>query len=208
MCLKFAMKNIILSILGSLMLLSQTTLAIEKCQDADGKWHYGDIAVAECQDSKVTTLNDRGYITAEDPAPKTPQELLAEEEMLAVEIAEQERLKQEQDERLRILSVYETEADIDRQRDNQLNSVQGNIDVHESYLKGMEARIERFENQKTELTSKRRIEELQGEIDQALVRVENSEQELALLLEQKTEIQAKFEKEKELYRELKSGDGS
>jgi len=195
-----------LSIFMSLLLLSTPTVAIQKCQDADGKWHYGDVAVAECQNSKITTLNDRGYITEEEAAPQTPEEIKAEEDRLAAEQAEELRLKEELDERIRILSIYETEADIDRQRENQLNSVQGSIDVHESYLKGMEGRIERYESQMAELTSTRRKEALQKEIDQANARVEDSQKELALLLAQKSEIESRFEREKELYLELKNSE--
>ena len=82
--------------------------AIKKCQDSDGNWHYGDIAVAQCNKSKVTTLNERGFIASEKDAPKTPEELEKEAAEKAKAEAEAERIQAEEDERVRILIVYET----------------------------------------------------------------------------------------------------
>ncbi len=204
--MKIAMKNNLLlsPILLSFIIFSPSASAIQKCQDADGKWHYGDIAVAECENSKVTTLNDQGFITDELAAPKTDEEIRAEQELIAAELAEQERLKKEQEEHVRILSIYETEDDIDRQRDNQVSSVQSNIDVHQSYLRNMEIRIADFEKDKSAATRDWQKEELQAEIDQAHIRVEKSKKELAALIEQKSGILERFDKEKELYLKLVS----
>ena len=189
-----------------MLVISPTTLAIQKCQDEDGNWHYGDVAVTECENSKVTTLNDRGFITEELQAPKSAEEIEQQEQQIAVDLAEQVRLKQEQEERIRVLSIYETEADIDRQRENQLSSVQSNIAVHESYLKSMATRIERLDRQKEATKIVPRKEQYQVDIEQANARVEKSKQELALLQEQKADIIEKFEKEKEIYLRLKNED--
>ncbi|MCK5360782.1 MAG: hypothetical protein KAJ95_09155, partial [Gammaproteobacteria bacterium] len=36
------------------------SLAISKCQDASGKWHYGDNAAAACGDATITVIDKRG----------------------------------------------------------------------------------------------------------------------------------------------------
>ena len=33
--------------------------SIKKCQDATGKWHYGDTAADECARSKVTVITEK-----------------------------------------------------------------------------------------------------------------------------------------------------
>ena len=185
-----------------LLLASPVTFAISKCQDADGKWHYGDVAVAECENSKVTTLNEQGFVTDEIPAPRSREEIEAEEVILAREAAEAEKLRLEKEERYRILNIYETEEDIDRQRDNQLNSIQSNIDVHETYIRNMGTRIERYERQKAELTNVVRQERVQVQIDEAQGRLDNSKKELAALQKQKVDIVDRFANEKKLYIEL------
>ncbi|NNC99094.1 MAG: hypothetical protein HKN85_02825 [Gammaproteobacteria bacterium] len=189
-----------------LLSLAYPAYAMKKCKDADGNWHYGDVAVEECEHSKITTLNDRGFITEEEPAPKTNEELRAEEEELALQEALANQKKAAAEERRRVLSIYETEADIDRQRNNQLNSVQSNIDVHEAYLKGMDARIVRMQSKLEEAVTQESKDSYLSQIEEASTRMENAKTELEALQAQKGEIVKKFAKEKELYIALKNSE--
>ncbi|HJW80631.1 MAG TPA: hypothetical protein VJ396_00170, partial [Acidiferrobacterales bacterium] len=50
---------------------------IKKCQDAAGKWHYGDSADEDCARSKVIELDTRGIQRKEIAAPLTEAELKA-----------------------------------------------------------------------------------------------------------------------------------
>lgn len=177
--------------------------AIKKCQDSDGNWHYGDIAVAQCNKSKVTTLNDRGFIASEKDAPKTPEELEKEAAEKAKAEEEAARIQAEEDERARILSVYETEADIDRQRDNQIDSVNSNIAVHKAYVKSVTARIERLTKKGENFTGGRKKLNLE-QIAEAQARVKESNAELIKLEEHKTSVVQRFAEEKKVYRELKN----
>jgi len=198
------MKKLLLSITSVVLLSSlPPAYAIKKCQDADGKWHYGDIAVQQCKRSKVTTLNDRGFIEKEKEAPKTEEQLLKEKEELAVAEAEAARIQAKEDERNRILSVYETEADIDRQRDNQIKSVEGSIAVHKAYVKSMTAKIVRLEKNGVNFRGKRKERQL-AEIEDSHNRIKNSESELKKLDNQKDSIMKRFDNEKRIYREIKN----
>lgn len=199
-------KSISILILSALlsMLITSPAYAIKKCKDAEGKWHYGDLAVRSCEKSKVTTLTDRGFVESEKSAPKTKAELAAEEEMeLAAEI-EAKRIKAEEDERNRILSVYETEADIDRQRDNQLNSVETNIVIHKSYIKSIKAKVVRT-NEALPAARGKNKKRLEGVLLDSKEIIEEYELELASLIEQKEQITQKFATEKEVYRSLTEG---
>ncbi len=198
------MKKLLL-LTTSLALLASLTPAhaIKKCQDAEGKWHYGDIAVQQCKKSKVTTLSKRGFIEKEKEAPKTEEQLLKEEEELAAVEAEAARVRAEEDERIRILSVYETEADIDRQRDNQIKSVEGSMAVHKAYVKSLTGKIERLEKSGANFVGKRKelhVAKIEGEQK----KIENSKSELKKLEKQKESIMARFDKEKRIYREIKN----
>lgn len=185
------------------LFVSNSAHAIKKCKDADGNWHYGDMAVQECENSKVTTLNERGFVTDEDPAPKTAEEIQAEREL---EEEEARKLVEEQaakEERERILSVYETEKDIDRQRDNQLRSVQSNINVHEAYLKNMRSRVDQFEAKISETSNKTLKDELMADVERSKKSIVEYESELASLKEQKEAVIERYKQEKSTYRELK-----
>ena len=186
-----------------LVLFSQTTMAITKCKDADGNWHYGDVAVAQCEDSKVTTLNDRGFVTEEIEAPKSIEERQAEEARMADKEAEAERLLNEKNERLRILSIYETEDDIDRLRDNQLSSIESNIAVHEAYLKSMDKRVAELKLKQSQVGNQTAKDNYQKQIDEAQGRIATSTKGLEDLKIQKEEVVDRFVREKEMYRELK-----
>jgi len=177
--------------------------AMKKCTDANGKTYYGDSAQAACDKSKVTTMNDRGAIKRDDDRPKTENELALEAEA-TFKANEKARMEREaEEERIRILSVYETEEDIDRQLENQLGSVNTSIAVHETYITKMQAQIVRIEKNK-EFAKGNGIKLLDSQIDDAKAKIEESKKELVLLAEQSKVVKAKFEREKELFRTLRA----
>ena len=199
-------KLFLFSLFLLLLAIGNPAYAIKKCKDADGKWHYGDVAVSECENSKVTTLNDRGVITGELEAPKSAEEIRDEEEAAALKAAEIAQRAALLEEKRRVMSIYETEADIDRQRDNQLDSVEGNIKVHQAYLSSMDKRIERFTQKQREAKSAKNKESYTKQIAAAKVRIKESRLELTELEAQKADIIRRFEKEKEMYIALKSAE--
>ena len=184
--------------------ISNAAYAMQKCQDESGQWHYGDFAVTACENSKVTTLNSRGFIEDEVAAPKTEEELAAEAKTLADAQVEAERLRKIEENKQRILSIYETEADIDRHRDNQLDSVNGNIAVHKAFLKSQEARIKRNENKAAATTHPAAKKRLAEDIVTVKERMQTYQSALEKLLVQKEEIVERFSREKALYQRLKN----
>jgi len=199
------MKQITIMVSAVLLLgtFSMSSAQMKKCQSADGKWHYGDIAVAECNRTKVTTLNERGFIEKEREAPKTPQQIQEEKDQAEIIAKEEARLQAIEDERNRILSIYETEADIDRQRDNKINAVANNIKVHKAYLKSVTTKIERLKAKGASLSGFSK-EQNAKEIDEAEGRFKESQFELEKLVQQKASIVERFDREKEIYLELKN----
>jgi len=194
-------------VLTSLLMLSYSlnAVAIQKCKDAEGKWHYGDYAEDKCESSKVTNLNERGFVTDTIDAPKTEEEKLVEAKIKLKEEQELAELKKKQAERDRVLSIYEREEDIDRQRDNQLASVEGNIRVHKAYLKQMDSKIKRLESKSEGLSGKRK-EYFTTQIEASKGRVTEFSAELKRLEAQKISISEKFASEKKLYRELTASE--
>lgn len=116
------------------VLLSSPAQAINKCQDAQGKWHYGDSVQHKCENAKVTTLNNRGVVKGEVAAPKTEAEKAAAQaksEQLAKERAKQKVIDEE---RNRILGAYEKEDDIERARENNLRSIRQQMVLRDAYI--------------------------------------------------------------------------
>jgi len=190
-------------------LMASPAHAIKKCKDADGKWHYGDIAVRACENSKVTTLSDRGFVRGEKAAPKTEQELRVIEEQKEAQAARQakrdEEKKQkefEESEKVRILSVYETEDAIDRQRDNQLYSIDSNIAVHNTFLESMDERIAHEEKKLAKTTNAAVKKRIEDRIQASQENIDIYTKELTALTESRATVVEKFKKEKQLYIEL------
>jgi hypothetical protein len=190
-----------------LMLVSfsnYSSAGMKKCQDLDGNWHYGDIAAKSCENSKITTLTKRGFIDAEQSPPKTTIQKLEELEQAELLLKKEAQEKAIADDRLRILSIYETESDIDRLRDSQLNSVESKIDVHGAYIKGMKSRIARNETKLSQLKTAPTIKKMKNKIAQAKIRMADSVAERKELVDNREQIILRFAKEKEMYLKLKA----
>lgn len=120
---------------------------IKKCQDAQGKWHYGDTADAECARSKIIELDQRGIQRREISAPLTEQELKAREAKLQEEEQERKRLAEEQRRDQQLLATYAVEADITSMRDRKIAEVAAQITAAEATLKSLRASLERVQAQ-------------------------------------------------------------
>lgn len=114
--------SILLSLFLVLPVFADTT--IKKCQDAEGKWHYGDHAAFECEQSaRVTEMDEEGQKVGEIDAPPTQEELdaklRAEEQMSEQEESQvvQARLDQ------RLLVTYDNPDSILVTRDALLAAI-------------------------------------------------------------------------------------
>ncbi len=179
---------------------------IKKCQDAAGKWHYGDTADEQCSQSKVIEINKRGIETKEIAAPLTEEERKAKE----LEQAEQEKAAQLAVERKRkdkiLLSTYTSEADITAMRDRKL----AEIDVQ---IRGSQATLKNQQDALARLQAKAKAEGGGGKptSEQTLTAVSKTE---ATIAKQQAFIQAKqqeqetikqqFQADLERYRQLKT----
>ena len=108
--------------------------AIEKCQDAAGKWHYGDSAADACAESKITVLDNKGIKVEEIERPPSMDEVEAREAE-KIRLEKQAAMEKERAiARERILRVYPDEASIVRARDQRLDGLDRNISLNEQLL--------------------------------------------------------------------------
>jgi len=145
----------VLLLLGLTLPLSVTAAEpkgklIKKCQDAAGKWHYGDNADAACAKSKVTEISQEGVRKKETAAPLTEQEL-KERELRKDEIEREQKQAEEQKRRDGLLlATYGHEDDIGYTRDRKLAQLEGSIKASEETIKSLRALLTRLEAQATE----------------------------------------------------------
>jgi septal ring factor EnvC (AmiA/AmiB activator) len=123
---------------------------IKKCQDAQGKWHYGDTADDLCAKSKVIELDKSGVQRKVIAAPKTAAELKALEETQLTE----EKAKKDTEEQAKrdqqLLAAYTHEEDITTTRDRKLKEVGEQIKATEDTIKSLQKSLERLQSQAAE----------------------------------------------------------
>jgi hypothetical protein len=176
---------------------------IKKCQDARGKWHYGDTAAEECARSKVIELSEQGVKRKVIEAPPTEEELkrrAAEREVLARE-KEKAEAQRRRDEML--LSSYGHEDDIVYARDRKLAVIEANIKATEETVKQLRAALERMQAQKA-AGGKGAGGELDQSIARTLAQIERHEAVIAAKRREQEEIRKQYEEDLKRYRELKS----
>jgi len=120
---------------------------IKKCQDAQGRWHYGDEAADACAQSKVIELDTRGIKRNVIDAPLTEAELKAraaglEEAEKAKKLAEQQKRRDDQ-----LLATYAVEDDLILSRDRKLADIDTQIKSSESTLASLQKSLDRIRAQ-------------------------------------------------------------
>jgi hypothetical protein len=113
--------SLLLCVMFAMPVSAQT---IKKCQDAEGKWHYGDHAALECeQKGRITEINEKGDTVGSTEAPPTQEELDAK--MRAEEQASEQEEAEDALKRLdqRLLITYDSSESILLTRDALLAAI-------------------------------------------------------------------------------------
>jgi hypothetical protein len=183
---------------------AQTKEKIQKCQDAEGRWHYGQHAAAECApDKTITTIDDRGQKRREQRPPPTVEELQArkEEEARKQEAGRQAAAARAADSKL--LNSYDSEEALIQARDSQLNSLDAVIRGNRKLLESRRAQRLTLATQLAALkgtdaeTAIKRLDAIQAEIAEFEAATVSRENDRARIVQ-------RFETELERYRELKN----
>ena len=154
-------------ILGAALLLGVSAAygqTIKKCQDADGKWHYGNFADEACGNATVDKIDATGTkVGVEKPLP-TAEELARKQE-LAKALQEQKEFSEKQRKAdLETIRIYGSEETIISTRDRKLASIDNNIDVTRQIKEGTLEDIEKLEKMK----KTKKVERQLGERENAV----------------------------------------
>lgn len=121
----------------ALLVNSGTVYAISKCQDADGKWHYGDNAASACGDTRITIIDETGRKIEEIDEPLTLEVINAQKAEEKRKKLEQKQQAKRELEKKRILAIYPSEDSVIRARDDRLKGMDKNIRLQEELLDSM-----------------------------------------------------------------------
>ena len=123
---------------------------IKKCQDAAGKWHYGDSADEECARSKVIELDTRGIQRKEIAAPLTEAELKAREQNREHDEQTRKQIEDQQRRDQQLLATYAIEDDIVMTRDRKIGDFEAQIRASQETLKSLRSSLARLQTQAAE----------------------------------------------------------
>lgn len=178
---------------------------IKKCQDAQGRWHYGDEAADACAQSKVIELDTRGIKRGVIDAPLTEAELKAraaglEETEKAKKLAEQQKRRDDQ-----LLATYAVEDDLNLSRDRKLADIDTQIKSSEATLGSLRKSLARIQAQAADEQrgGKPVSEQTAKTIAANEAQVAKHQTHIEDLKKEQEEVRAQFAKDVERFRELK-----
>ena len=139
----------VLSAISILFLQNSIGAGIKKCQDEDGKWHYGDFADEACAArAEVTKLSQKGQVLGVDKPPPTQEELEKKNKAKRDATAKAAREKQQRQKDLSLLQIYGSEEVIVSTRDRKLESIDNNLEVTRQLKQGIESDLEELKTRK------------------------------------------------------------
>jgi hypothetical protein len=139
----------VLSAISILFLQNSIGAGIKKCQDEDGKWHYGDFADEACAArAEVTKLSQKGQVLGVDKPPPTQEELEKKNKAKRDATAKAAREKQQRQKDLSLLQIYGSEEVIVSTRDRKLESIDNNLEVTRQLKQGIESDLEELKTWK------------------------------------------------------------
>jgi hypothetical protein len=179
--------------------------SIKKCQDAHGKWHYGDSADAECAQSKITIMSDQGVTKKEIAAPPTAAEVKATEARKD-EVERERKAAEEQKKKDQILlSTYGHEDDIKFVRDRKLAQIEASIKASTETLKSLNTVLGRLEKQAEEEQKAGKVApDTAKQVESNKNQIANREAEIVQKRKEQEVIRADSERDLARYRELKA----
>jgi len=178
---------------------------IKKCQDAAGKWRYGDSADEECARSKVIELDARGIQRKEIAAPLTEAELKAREQNRERDEQARKQIEEQQRRDQQLLATYAIEDDIILTRDRKISDIEAQIRASQETLKSLRTSLARLQAQAAEelRTGKQVTPQTAKTISNNEAQIAKHEAHVEKMKKDQETMRAQYQTELERFRELK-----
>ena len=177
--------NWILAALLAAGLVAPAAAAMSKCVDEKGKTYYYDkVPPPECQGKPTTQMTSKGVVVKKIEGALTPEQQQAKEEETLQSKADAQKFKEQQRRDKALLNTYTSEKEIDLAMNRNLEPFDVAIQSIEPRLKNAQDKFARSKDAEAEQEVKR----LQAEI----VRKQ----------EERGKVKARFEFDKQRFREL------
>ncbi len=201
-------RGCVLAVIVSSLLITTAIQAepgqkIKKCQDANGRWYYGDTAAETCNQSKVTVINDKGLRVKEIAAPPTEAEIKARERNQSTNDNEQKRAEEKARRDNQLLATYDNENQIIVARDRKLTELESQLRATTETLNTLRATLNRMQSRAAQEKSQGKVsEETATNIAKTEAQIAKHEAALADTKKQQEDVKARYQSDLEHYRDL------
>lgn len=185
--------------LCAVMLSVNAEAKLYKWVDKNGQTHYGETIPPEYANRDTKTL-DNGFVKdRSDGFDKAKQE----ESKVDPEVAKAAREAKRRDEAL--LNTYSSEKEIDLARDRNLLQIEARVNSYTTMLKSAKESLDGLYKERDEKTKQNRKipQSLTEDITEGEALVAKRQKELDTNVKQMEDVKAKYEADKQRYRELK-----
>jgi chromosome segregation ATPase len=205
------MKSRKLTLFTAVVLLAVSALALAgnstklyKWVDKDGITHYGSTIPPEYAAQQSEQLDSQGNVVKTQAAQKTPAQIAAEQkaQQLVAQQAQADAVQKAHDQVL--LDTYTSIADMDRDRDSKLASIDAQINVFNGTISGLQTTLADLQDRSNELASKNKpvTPHLQKQIDDTKTQLITNQQLLLQEQKHKQEVTAQFVTDTERFKQL------
>ena len=179
-----------------------------KWVDDKGEVHYGDRIPPEYSDKERRKLNEQGRTLEVYDAARTPEEIAEAERLEAIRLEQEKKDAEQQRKDHVLLATYSSEDDLLKTRDGKLASVEGLIQLTYRRIESMHLRMKQLTEDAAdfERSGKPVPELLTRQIENIRIQTAENESFIVIKKQEQAEINERFQKDIQRFRELKENE--
>jgi len=196
-------------LIGMMGLAADAQAKIIKCWENDlGIRECGATVPPEHAQKRIEYINERGLIVKIIPAALSKEELAQERARVREEKEKEAQRKEQARQDAILLNAYTTERDLLMARDNNLKSIDGQIDISKGNLKVLRDALGKLQQDAGhyERSGKKPPEKLVKEIEDTKAQISTKEQYLTVRENERKTMEARFDENLQRFRKLKGLD--
>lgn len=189
-----------LALLLSLVSLNADAAKLKKWVDENGVTHYGDTIPPQYANTKKTEIREGGIEVQIKAKPKKESKKKDDDKPVALT---PEQIEQQRHDRA-LLGTYTNEQEIDAARDRNLQQVNARLNTFNTQMKSIQVDLDRLNKEKAAAEKANRPVDrrLQNDINMLTGRMNDLHANEAKAQEEADAIKARFEADKQRFREL------
>lgn len=201
-------RALILSVAAALLLVGALAQAgspkMYKWVDKDGVTHYGSTIPPEYAAQASEQLDSHGNVVKTQAAEKTPEQIAAEQQAQALAAQQAQAQAEAKAHDQVLLDTYSSTADMTRDRDSKIASIDAQINVFNGTISGLQTTLADLQDRANELQSKNKpvTPQLQKQIDDAKSQLIANQQLLLQEQQHRQQVMTQFANDIARYKAL------